>query len=272
MLMSKLSPGIDPFVDFKAIQKESWSLFAPLEAVTTVPAASLVRFSKLKSTEKVLDVGCGTGVVAVTAAQLGAKVFGLDLSPKLLERARENAALAQVKIDFVEGDAEALPYSDASFDVVLSQFGHMFAPRPSVAIQEMLRVLKPGGTIAFSTWPPHLYVGRMFALVASFMPPPEGVASPVQWGDSNTVRERLGSAVSELVFETDMMTYPALSKGHYLRSIETTVGPVIKLVEKSKEKPEILERFRNELQALVSEYTVGNAVRQQYLMSRAIKR
>lgn len=268
--MSTLSPS-DPFKAFKDVQKESWGLFAPLEAVTTLPAAALVKFSGLQPKSRVLDVGCGTGVVAVTAARAGATVKGLDLSPRLLERARENASLAEVSIDFKEGDVEALPYDNETFDVVLSQFGHMFAPRPDVALQEMLRVLKPGGTIAFSTWPPNLYVGRMFSLVASFMPPPEGVASPVLWGDPSIVRERLGARVSNLVFESDMMVYPTLSIGHYRKSIETTVGPVLKLIESSKSNPETLERFRKELSALVLEYYASNQVRQHFLMTRALK-
>jgi ubiquinone/menaquinone biosynthesis C-methylase UbiE len=115
-----------------------------------MPAAKLVKFAQVVSGMRVLDVACGTGVVAVTAGRRGARVFGLDFSPALLERARQDATVAAIDIDFVEGDAEALPYRSASFDVVLSQYGHIFAPRPEVALQEMLPVLKPGGRIAFS--------------------------------------------------------------------------------------------------------------------------
>src|SRR5688572_11512441 len=127
----------DPFVDFKAAQREGWKLFAPLEMFTIPKAATLVNFAEIRAGDKVLDVGCGTGVVAVTAARKGAKATGLDLTPALLERAKYNAEQAGVSIDWHEGDAEALPFSDNQFDVVLSQFGHMFAPRPLVAIGEM---------------------------------------------------------------------------------------------------------------------------------------
>src|ERR1700677_2518199 len=120
----------DPFAQFKSAQREAWSLFAPLEIYTTVPAAKLSRFAEIAPRQDVLDVGCGTGVVAVSAARAGARGRGLDLSPVLLERARHSASLAGLAIDFVDGDAEALPYADASFDVVVSQFGHIFAPRP----------------------------------------------------------------------------------------------------------------------------------------------
>src|SRR5207302_7610684 len=105
--------------------------------------------------------------------------------------ARENSSLCNLQVDWHEGDVERLPFGDAAFDVVLSQFGHMFAPRPEVAIGEMLRVLKPGGTIAFSTWPPELLVARRFALVARYMPPPPGVAPPPLGAAPNTIRERL---------------------------------------------------------------------------------
>jgi len=156
---------IDPFIEFKAAQREGWALFAPLEAMTTPPAATLVNFAGIRAGEAVLDVGCGTGVTTVTAARKGAKVTGLDLTPALLERAKFNATQAGVSIEWHEGDVEALPFKDQQFDVVISQFGHMFAPRPAIAVAEMLRVLKPGGRIAFSTWPPELFTGRMFALV-----------------------------------------------------------------------------------------------------------
>src|SRR5712675_1316568 len=174
--------------------------------LTTPAAARLVKFAGVQADQRVLDVACGTGVVAITAARLGAKTSGLDLTPELLEQARENSKVAGVESDWREGDVEQLPFGDASFDVVMSQFGHIFAPRPSLAIAEMLRVLKPGGTIAFSTWPPELLVGRRFALVARYMPPPPpGVSPPPLWGDPNVIRERLGSAVNDIVFDRACM-------------------------------------------------------------------
>src|SRR6202451_907078 len=185
----------DRVATFKATQREAWTSFVPVEITTTPPAAQLVKFAQVSAGQRVLDVACGTGVVAVTAALRGAKASGLDLTPALLERAKKNAQIAGVDVEFVEGDAEALPYPDASFDVVLSQFGHIFAPRPAVAISEMLRVLKPGGRIAFSTCPPKHSTGRMYAMVARNIPPlppdADAPAPPPLWGDPNVVRERL---------------------------------------------------------------------------------
>ena len=262
----------DPFAQLKAVQREGWSLFAPLEAVTTAPAAELIKHARIRPGQTVLDVGCGTGVAALTAARAGAKVRGLDLSPALIEHAKKNAALANVEIEFREGDAEALPYEDASFEVVISQFGHMFAPRPDVTIAEMLRVLKPGGTIAFSTWPPEHFVGQMFALVGKFVPPPPGAAPPPQWGDPNIVRQRLGDAVTDIVFERGVMVFPTLSPQHYRKGMEETLGPVVKLVAALKDEPAKLAGFRAEMDGFLARYLENNVLRQHFLMTRATRK
>lgn len=264
---------MDALAQFKEIQKQGWAHFAPLEALTTPSAAQLVKFAKVGAGQRVLDVACGTGVVAVTAARRGASVTGIDLTPPLLDRARENSRIANVEIEWREGDVEALPFETASFDAVLSQYGHMFAPRPEVAIAEMLRVLKPGGTIAFSTWPPELFVGRGFALVGSYLPPlPPGVTPPPLWGDPGVVRERLGSAVREIHFDRQRMLAPALSPQHFRAMIEKTAGPIVKLVETlSASDPAKLAAFRREYEALVAEYFEDNLVRQDYLLTRALK-
>jgi SAM-dependent methyltransferase len=258
---------------FKAAQRAGWAYFAPLQAYTTIPAGRLVNHAGIRNGMRVLDVACGTGVVAVTAARLGARVTGLDLTPELLAAARANAALAGVDIDWHEGDVEQLPFEPETFDVVVSQFGHMFAPRPDVAISEMLRVLKHGGTIAFSTWPPELFIGRMFALVGQYMPPPPpGVSPPPQWGDPATIRERLGSAVRDIVFDRDRLTAPALSIPHYRDVTENTAGPVVKLVESlSTSDPAKLAQFRAAYDALTAQYFEQNSVHQDYLMTRGTK-
>lgn len=262
----------DPFAAFKAAQREGWALFAPLETITTPPAAALVQFAGVTPADRVLDVACGTGVVAVTAACLGARVRALDLAPALLERARHNAAIAGVDIEFTEGDVEALPYADGEFDVVLSQYGHMFAPQPAIALGEMLRVLKPGGRIAFSTWPPDMFTGRMFGLVSRYLPPPPGIPATTDWGNDSIVRARLGDAVTDLVFERELMVTPALSPGHYRLTFEATAAPVIKLVQTLKDDPARLAQFRQEFEDLIALYLKQNVVRQHFLMTRAVKR
>lgn len=264
---------MDPFESFKSAQKQMWPMFAPYEVHTTPTAALLVTRAGIRSGQRVLDVACGTGVVSVTAAQRGAQVTALDLTPELLDRARENARIAAVKIDFHEGDVEHLPFDDASFDVVLSQFGHIFAPRPEVAIAQMLRVLKPGGTIAFSTWPPDLFVGRMFTLTTSYLPPPPaGVAPPPLWGDPQIIRERLGSAVKDVVFDCGRMLIPALSLHHQRLNAEKSAGAMVRLVATlEKTDPARLEQFRKEYEALAGEYFSENLLRQDFLITRATK-
>jgi SAM-dependent methyltransferase len=263
----------DVFATFKAAQKAGWAHFAPLQAFTTLSAARLVRHARIVAGSRVLDVACGTGVVALTAARLGARATGLDLTPELLETARRNAKTAAVEIDWHEGDVEHLPFEAGTFDAVVSQFGHMFAPRPDVAIGEMLRVLKPGGTIAFTTWPPELFMGRLFALIGRNMPPPPpGVAPPPQWGDPNIIRERLGTAVRDVVFARDRIQAPALSVQHFREMTERTAGPVLKLVESlSGADPPKLAAFQRECDALATEYFEDNIVSQDYLMTRAVK-
>lgn len=265
----------DVIQEFKAKQREGWAHFAPIETFTTPTAARLVRFAGVKSGQNVLDVGCGTGVVAITARRTGARVTGLDLTPELLARAKENGSVAGFDdVTWKEGDAEDLPFGDASFDVVLSQFGHMFAPRPEVAVKEMLRVLKPGGVVAFSTWPPELATGGMFALVGKYSPPlPAGISPPPQWGDVGVVRQRLGSGVKDVTFDRDAMLFATLSPAHYRASMEQTSGPIIKLVQALRSDPVRLKQFRSEVEALAGKYfePERNVVRKDYLMTRAVK-
>src|SRR2546426_10781650 len=179
----------DPFAAYKATQREGWRSLPPLAMTTTQTAAKLVHFAGVSPNQRVLDVGCGTGVVAITARRVGAVVTGLDLTPEMLAIAKENTAIAQLDdITWKEGDVENLPVRDGEFDIVLSQFAHIFAPRPEIAIQEMLRVLKRGGLIAFHTWPHELLFGRIFALVSRYMPPADPKpAPPSQWGDPTIV-------------------------------------------------------------------------------------
>ena len=264
----------DPFAEFKQRQREAWSTFAPTATFTTPVAAQVVRFAGIRSGESVLDVGTGTGVVAVTAARAGARVSALDLTPELLVEARENGRIAGCQdIAWQEGDVEKLPYQDGSFDVVVSQFGHMFAPRPEVAIAEMRRVLKPTGRVAFATWPPEHLVGRMFALIARYSPPPPpGAAASPLWGNPATISERLAGKFEEPFFGRATMTYPALSVGHYCRYIEASIGPMRKLVESLASAPERLAQLRAELEALAAAYHVDNEIRQSYLLTRAAAR
>jgi SAM-dependent methyltransferase len=140
---------------------------------------------------RVLDVACGTGNTAIPLARRGAVVTGVDIATNLLAQARERAAQENLTIAFDEGDAEQLPYADASFDAFVTMFGAMFAPQPELVASEAARVLKPGGLLAMANWNPTSFTGEMFKLGSRHAPPPPGVAPPVLWGDEHTVRARL---------------------------------------------------------------------------------
>lgn len=261
----------DIFAEFKARQREMWSSFAPTATLTTPVAAHVVEFADVRPGEKVLDVACGTGVVAITAARRGAAVSGLDLTPELLEHARENEKTAGcAAIEWTQGDAERLPYPDDSFDVVLSQFGHMFAPRPDLALTEMRRVLKRGGRIAFATWPPEHFVGRFFAFVARHSPPPpEGASPPPLWGVVSVVTERLSNGFDTPFFERGVMKVPALSLPHLWNYMSASIGPLQKIIEKLQEHPEQLSAVRQEMLELAEPYFSHNILHQDYLLTRA---
>ena len=262
--------------DYNAIKdnaKKMWSTFAAFETVTGLAAPELVRFAGVQKGDSVVDVGCGTGVVAVTAAQVGAKVTASDLTPELIARAKENSIISGFEIDFQIADVEQLPYDNDKFDIVLSQFGHMFAPRADIAISEMLRVLKPGGVIAFSTWPPELLTGRLFILTAKYgSPPPAGISSPVDWGKVEVIKNRLGEKVKHITFHRAQYGNPAMSPSHMRILLERYIGPVSTVVKKLEANdPKKLTLFRGEMDVLLGEYFENNAVIQSYLMTRAIK-
>ncbi len=170
-------------------------------------AAEFVERLNLKPEMRVLDVACGSGNQSIPAARLGARVTGVDIAPNLIEQARNWAANEYLEIKFDEGDAENLPYADASFDVVMTMFGAMFAPRPPKVSDELIRVCRPGGVIAMANWTPTGFVGQMFKIVGSHVTPPPNMPSPLLWGDENVVRERLGEGTSEIKFERHLISF-----------------------------------------------------------------
>jgi ubiquinone/menaquinone biosynthesis C-methylase UbiE len=140
---------------------------------------------------RALDVACGTGNLAIPLAKAGAVTTGVDIAPNLLVQARERAAAEGLSITFDEGDAEQMPYAEATFDLVVSMFGAMFAPRPEAVASELARVLKPGGRLGMANWNPASFTGKMFKVTSRHAPPPAGVLPPVLWGDEATVQQRL---------------------------------------------------------------------------------
>ena len=184
----------------KAKLRATWSAgdFGEIARFLAAEGEDFVNRIGVKPGSKVLDVACGTGNLALPAARLGADVTGVDIAPNLVEQARANAAREGLKAQFDEGDAEALPYADASFDTVVTMYGAMFAPRPELVAAELLRVTRPGGRIAMGNWTPTGFIGQMFKIAAGYVPPPAGMTSPVLWGKDDVVRERFGDGVSDI--------------------------------------------------------------------------
>jgi ubiquinone/menaquinone biosynthesis C-methylase UbiE len=213
-----------------------------------------------------LDVATGTGNVAIPAALGGASVTGLDLTPKLLEVARERAAEAGVQVSFVEGDAEALPFDSDSFDRVTSCFGVMFAPRQELAAGELARVARPGATIVFTAWTPEGLNGQMFKTVGSYMPPPPpGLEPPVMWGNEDHVRSLFESTGAELTFERHMVTFEHESAVSWLEYNERVLGPTI-MAKAALEPQGRWDALRDELVKL---YTDGNEAEDGTFRARA---
>jgi ubiquinone/menaquinone biosynthesis C-methylase UbiE len=183
----------------KSGMKATWMAgdFGQIANFTAHEAENFVNRIGITPGTQVLDVACGTGNTAIPAARARASVTGVDIATNSLEQAKKRASAENLAIRFEEGDAEDLRYPDASFDVVLTMFGAMFAPRPEKVAAELLRVCKPGGVIAMANWTPQGFVGKSFQVTARMVPPPP-LPPPVMWGDESVVKQRLGSGVKHV--------------------------------------------------------------------------
>jgi SAM-dependent methyltransferase len=201
----------------------------------------VVERSGLEPGMDLLDVACGSGNATIPAARAGARVTGLDFSPDLLAIARERAADAMVEVDWVEGDAQELPFDDASFDRVISTFGHMFAPDHQRTGEEIRRVCRPGGTIAVACWTPEGSIARMFRTIAELVPPPPGGEPPILWGTEAHIRELLGDGE----FERHGVEWSDDSVESYARFMLESFGPLLNARELLGEREgELDEAFR----------------------------
>lgn len=189
----------------------------------------VVRRAAVAPGEDVLDVACGTGNAALRAAQAGATVTGVDLTPELLDVGRELAARERVAIEYVEGDAEALPVEDERFDVVLSVFGCMFAPRHGLAAAELARVLRPGGRLCVTAWTPEGTVGELFRTLGAYLPPPPPVAQPpLLWGAEDHVRDLFEGTGVELEFARETIAFPRFDTvDEEVEFATTKFGPMV---------------------------------------------
>ena len=197
----------------------------------------VVSAAAVKSGDRVLDVACGSGNAALRAALAGGSVVGLDLTPELFPAGRTLAAEAGVEIDWIEGDAEALPFPDESFDVVLSTFGCMFAPRHDVTARELGRVVRPGGRMALTAWTPEGGVGTFFARLDSYLPAPPDFAAPsILWGSEAHVRKLFAGSGLELSFDREVLAEPEgeASVDEVIEFLSAKFGPLVVARERAE--------------------------------------
>jgi ubiquinone/menaquinone biosynthesis C-methylase UbiE len=214
----------------KARQQQTWSSgnFAVVAGQIVVVAERLVDNADLRAGWRVLDVATGNGNAAIAAARLGCTVEGVDYVPALLADGRTRATAEGFDIALLEGDAEALPYGDSEFDAAITVFGSMFAPDHEKAAGELVRVTRPGGTIAMASWTPTGFIGQMFKTVAGHVPPPAGVASPLLWGAEAHLRSIFGDGISSLDVTERTFTWRFRSAQEFVDHFRTWYGPTVK--------------------------------------------
>ena len=210
-------------------QQQTWASgdYAVVGSTLVVMGEQLCEAVDLHAGQRVLDVATGNGNAALSAARRFCEVTGIDYVPALLERGRERAAAEGLEVTFAEGDAEDIPFPDASFDVVLSTLGSMFAPNQERAASELLRVCRPGGKIGMANWTPDGFIGQMFRVTARYAPPPPGLKPPVLWGTEERLRELFGDSVAPVRVERRNFVFRYRSFDHWLEVFRGYYGPVL---------------------------------------------
>jgi ubiquinone/menaquinone biosynthesis C-methylase UbiE len=214
----------------KSRQQGAWSAgdYAVVGTTLQIVGETLCEALDLRSGQKVLDVASGNGNVTLAAARRWCDVVSTDYVPALLERGRERAAAERLAIEFRQADAEALPFADASFDVVVSTFGVMFTADQDKAAAELVRVCKPGGKIGLANWTPDGFIGQLFKTIGKHMPPPAGVKSPALWGTGARITEFFGAQASSIQLEQRDFVFRYRSAQHWLDVFKTYYGPLLK--------------------------------------------
>ena len=222
-----------PAPDLAAVkqrQQQAWASgdFAVVASRIVLVAEHLCDTADLHAGWRVLDVATGSGNAAIAAARHGCSAVGVDYVPSLLESGRMRAAAEGLDVELLEGDAEALPFADGSFDAVTSVFGSMFAPDHAQAASELVRVCRPGGTIALASWTPDGFIGELFRTVAGHVPAPAGVQSPMLWGTESHLRELFGERICSLETAERTFTFRFGSAEEFVEFFRTWYGPTLK--------------------------------------------
>ena len=278
-----MSTPTPPIQQIKDSMRAAWMAgdFGMVARTISGGADAFIARLHIPAGARVLDVACGTGNTALPLARplpqgKACIVTGVDIAPNLLIQARERAAAENLPATFDEGDAEQLPYPDASFDAVITMFGAMFAPRPELVASELARVLKPGGLLAMANWNPASFTGQMFKVGSQHAPPPPGIPPPVLWGDDATVRQRLAQSFTNIQTELvpidfDLPTNPAGAVAFFRRYFGPTQVAFSRLDQPGQ------AAFAADLESLWSSANVSTTptthtqVRNQYLQITATR-
>ncbi|HYV38916.1 MAG TPA: methyltransferase domain-containing protein [Gemmataceae bacterium] len=228
-------PSVAP-PDLAAVKKRqqaTWASgdFSVVAARIVLQAELLCEAADLQADWHVLDVATGSGNAAIAAARRGCSVVGADYVPALLEAGRIRAKTEHLEVDFVEGDAENLPFPNASFDAVLSIYGAMFAPNHHKTAAELARVCRPGGVIALASWTPEGFIGEMFRLFSKYITPAAGLTPPIRWGDEAHLRAIFGGAIRSMTSQVRTAIFRFASAEDNVHFFRTYYGPTLKTFE-----------------------------------------
>lgn len=217
----------------KARQQKTWASgdFAVVASRIVLASEQLADSAELRAGSQVLDIACGNGNATLAAARSGAHVLGVDYVPALLEDGRARAVAEGMDVEFRVGDAEDLPAPDSSFDAVLSVFGTMFAPDHERTADEIVRVVRPGGTVGLASWTPDGFIGQMFRVITSHVPAPAGVQSPLLWGTEEHLSELFGDAATDMRSVERTCTLRFTSPDEFVTFFRRWYGPTLKAFE-----------------------------------------
>ena len=227
MNMHTVTPPVADFTAIKTRQQAAWGSgdYAIVGTTLQIVGETLCEAVDLRSTHRVLDVAAGNGNATLAAARRFADVVSTDYVGSLLERGRERAQAERLPVAFQQADAEALPFADASFDIVLSTFGVMFTPNQEQAAKELLRVVRPGGKIGMANWTPESFIGKLFQLIGQYVPPAPGVKSPSLWGKRSHLNMLFGTKVA-IAAERKIFVFRYKSPQHWIDIFRDYYGPV----------------------------------------------
>lgn len=253
------APCLPEFSAIKERQQATWASgdFGVIGRTLQIVGESLFEAVDLRAGESVLDVAAGNGNAALAAARRFADVTATDYVPGLLDQARVRAAAEGLPLRCQVADAEALPFADGSFDVVLSTYGIMFAPDQPRAARESVRVCRPGGRIGLANWTPDGFIGELFKVVGAHVPPPAGIASPAAWGTRNRLQELYGMVAADIALTSRDFAFRYRSAAHWVQTFRDFYGPVHKAFEALA--PDDRAAFEEDLLRLLARHDRGGA-------------